>query len=99
MNKSALSVGDGIKTRQLCHSEPFAVILSEAKDLALSAQGKLREESGSEMFSKQCEIPRFARNDRQTILDAQKPQTWENGYALPPRQGSSLLIELFYATS
>ena len=26
-----------------CHSEPFTVILSEAKDLALGAQGKLRE--------------------------------------------------------
>ena len=30
-----------------CHSEPFAVILSEAKDLALGAQGKLREASCS----------------------------------------------------
>src|SRR5271157_6652711 len=30
-----------------CHSEPFAVILSAAKDLALPAQGKLREESRS----------------------------------------------------
>jgi hypothetical protein len=28
-----------------CHSEPFAVILSTAKDLALGAQDKLREES------------------------------------------------------
>jgi hypothetical protein len=33
-----------------CHSEPFAVILSEAKDLALGAQGKLREESCSGLF-------------------------------------------------
>jgi hypothetical protein len=30
---------------EYCHSEPFAVILSAAKDLALPAQGKLREES------------------------------------------------------
>ena len=30
-----------------CHSEPFAVILSAAKDLALAAQGKLGEESPS----------------------------------------------------
>jgi len=27
-----------------CHSEPFAVILSAARDLALGAQDKLREE-------------------------------------------------------
>ena len=27
-----------------CHAEPFAVILSEAKNLALSAHDKLREE-------------------------------------------------------
>jgi len=32
----------------VCHSEPFAIILSEAKDLALGAQGKLREESRPE---------------------------------------------------
>ena len=32
-----------------CYSEPFAaVILSEAKNLGISAQGKLREESRSE---------------------------------------------------
>jgi len=30
-----------------CHPEPFAVILSEAKNLALGAQGKLREGSRS----------------------------------------------------
>jgi hypothetical protein len=51
----------------LGHSEPFAVILSEAKDLALGAQGKLREESPSDFSSAidaaQSEIPRFARND------------------------------------
>jgi hypothetical protein len=51
-----------------CHSEPFAVILSEAKDLALGAQGKFREESRSGLFfvnsePNQIEIPRFARND------------------------------------
>jgi hypothetical protein len=50
-----------------CHSEPFAVILSEAKDLALGAQGKLREEScsasGRPPRKDQGEIPRFARND------------------------------------
>ena len=36
-----------IRKCTVCHSEPFAVILSEAKDLALPAQGKLREESCS----------------------------------------------------
>jgi hypothetical protein len=50
-----------------CHSEPFAVILSAAKDLALGAQGKLREESRSASGrlnqKDQSEIPRFARND------------------------------------
>jgi hypothetical protein len=30
-----------------CHSDPFAVILSAAKDLALPAQDKLREDSRS----------------------------------------------------
>jgi len=35
-----------------CHSEPFAVILSAAKDLALGAQGKRREESRSEHFQR-----------------------------------------------
>jgi hypothetical protein len=30
-----------------CHPEPFAVVLSEAKNLALGAQGKLREGSRS----------------------------------------------------
>ena len=56
-----------------CHSEPFAVILSEAKDLALGAQGKLREESGSAWGSssnkEQGEIPRFARNDVVDMAD------------------------------
>ena len=33
------------KTLPCCHSESFAVILSEAKNLALPAQDKLREES------------------------------------------------------
>jgi hypothetical protein len=33
------------KTLPCCHSESFAVILSAAKDLALPAQDKLREES------------------------------------------------------
>jgi len=28
-----------------CHSEPFTVIPSEARNLALAVQGKLREES------------------------------------------------------
>jgi len=50
-----------------CHSEPFAVILSEAKHLALGAQGKLREESrsppGGLKAKEQSEIPRCARND------------------------------------
>jgi uncharacterized membrane protein len=47
------------------HSEPFAVILSEAKDLALGAQGKLCEEarsaSGGSTNQDHGEIPRFAR--------------------------------------
>jgi len=52
------------------HSEPFAVILSEAKDLALGAQGKLREESRSDTSaSKQGEIPHCARNDMATRPD------------------------------
>jgi hypothetical protein len=38
------------KTRLACHSEPFAVILSAAKDLALPAQGKLREESSPDQI-------------------------------------------------
>ena len=33
-----------------CHSESFAVILSEAKNLALPAQDKLREESRLRIF-------------------------------------------------
>ncbi len=49
------------------HSEPFAVILSEAKDLALGAQGKLREEarpaSVESTNQDQGDIPRFARID------------------------------------
>jgi hypothetical protein len=44
-----MSVRPGIQSPSgRCHSEPFAVILSEAKDLALGAEGKLREESRSE---------------------------------------------------
>ena len=49
------------------HSEPFSVILSEAKDLARDAQGKLREESrpasDESTNQDQGKIPRFARND------------------------------------
>jgi len=45
-----------------CHSEPFAVIHSEAKDLDPGAQGKLREESCPATRS-QSEVPRSARND------------------------------------
>jgi hypothetical protein len=49
-SKDAMAVSDvlfwqGHPPRGRCHSESFAVILSEAKNLALSAQGKLREES------------------------------------------------------
>jgi hypothetical protein len=40
------------KITKSCHSEPFAVILSEAKDLALGAQGKLLEESAVVCFQK-----------------------------------------------
>jgi hypothetical protein len=32
---------------ECCHSEPFSVIPSEARNLALPVQGKLREESRS----------------------------------------------------
>jgi hypothetical protein len=53
----------------VCHPEPFAVILSEAKNLALPAQDKLRE--GSLQFVAACgiqkataEILRFAQDDR-----------------------------------
>jgi len=49
------------RTPSGCHSEPFAVILSEAKDLARGAQGRLHEESGSEAFGMQSEIPRRLR--------------------------------------
>jgi hypothetical protein len=35
-----------------CHSEPFTVIPSEARNLALPVQGKLREESRSEYFQR-----------------------------------------------
>jgi ATP-dependent helicase Lhr and Lhr-like helicase len=55
---------------EACHSKPYAVILSEAKDLALGAQDKLREESRSALVpvhqsfsANQSEIPRSARND------------------------------------
>ena len=45
-------------TRHLS-AEPVAVILSEAKDLALGAQGKLREESRPGLLGAVC--PRRAR--------------------------------------
>jgi hypothetical protein len=53
------------KTLRNCHSESFAVILSAAKDLALPAQDKLREESGPAHFQEdtQSEILRCARDD------------------------------------
>jgi hypothetical protein len=35
-----------------CHSEPFAVIPSEARNLALPVQGKLREESRTSPVSR-----------------------------------------------
>jgi hypothetical protein len=39
------------------YSEPITVILSEAKDLALGAQGKLREESRPGWLARHYEIP------------------------------------------
>jgi hypothetical protein len=46
----ALSLAGCEKTLPCCHSESFAVILSEAKNLVLPAQDKLREESRSGHF-------------------------------------------------
>jgi len=37
-----------------CHSEPFTVIPSEARNLALPVQGKLREESRSDFSFHAC---------------------------------------------
>jgi len=56
-----------------CHSDPFAVILGEAKDLALRPQGKLREESRPGLLGAVCptqsKIPRFAlRKDDAYVL-------------------------------
>ena len=39
-----------VRRKQYCHSNPFAVILSAAKALALGAQGKLRQESRPDCF-------------------------------------------------
>ncbi len=50
LRKGGLGLAGCGETLPSCHSEPFAVILSAAKDLALPAQGKLREESRSECF-------------------------------------------------
>ena len=52
----------------MCHSEPFTVIPSEARNLALPVQGKLREESRTSLRF-QSEIPRFARNDIRTGVE------------------------------
>jgi len=49
-------------------SRPFTVIPSEARNLALPVQSKLREESRSGN-ARQCEIPRFARNDIRTGVE------------------------------
>jgi len=51
------------ETARTRHYEPFNVIPSEARNLAVPVQGKLREESRIASRS-QTEIPRFARNDR-----------------------------------
>jgi hypothetical protein len=70
-------------TRHLS-AEPVAVILSEAKDLALSAQGKLREESRPGLlravFPTQIKVPRFARNDIAWFLSARPPTGMNHCY-------------------
>jgi len=59
-----------------CHSEPFAVILSAAKDLALGAPDKLHEESRPGLLGPVCttqnKIPRFARNDISWFLGVRR---------------------------
>jgi hypothetical protein len=79
-----------------CHSEPFAVILSAAKDLALGAQGKLREESrsaaGEATNKKQGEILRFAQNDSvgfaitMTAMGGAYVPTFSSGMYAPSRR-------------
>jgi hypothetical protein len=66
-----------------CHSEPFAVILSEAKDLALDAQGKLREESAVVRFQK--DKSRFFASLRMT--DDIFTASFALGYSMPPLMG------------
>ncbi|MGA9059830.1 MAG: M48 family metallopeptidase [Terriglobia bacterium] len=58
----------GRENATTCHSEPFTVIPSEARNLALPVQGKLREESRTSLRF-QSEIPRFARNDIRTGVE------------------------------
>jgi hypothetical protein len=54
-------------SKRWCHSEPFAVILSEAKDLAL-----VRDEARTK---DQSEILRFAQNDRALMVSGARQQT------------------------
>jgi hypothetical protein len=64
------------KTLHCCHSEPFAVILSVAKDRALPAQGKLREESRLRIFMNNARF--FLRNaqDRLRLLRMTAPTSF-----------------------
>ena len=59
---------------QRCHSDSFAVILSAAKDLALPAQDKLREESRQLVIPTTTEILRFAQNDMPRAFFQQPPK-------------------------
>ena len=65
-----------------CHSEPFAVIPSKARNLALSALGKLREESRPEnrgtarfLLRLRSGPPSAPRNDSKVKLSPRRPRT------------------------
>jgi tRNA uridine 5-carboxymethylaminomethyl modification enzyme len=50
-----------------CHPEPFAVILSEAKDLALRAQSNLREGSAFSITTADSSSPSAPQNDKGAV--------------------------------
>ena len=70
------------KTLHWCHSEPFAVILSAAKDLALPAQDKLREESRPAHFH---EHTRFFVGRRGDLLRMTAPTSFSAACSAPPK--------------
>ena len=78
------------KITKSCHSEPFAVILSEAKDLALGAQGKLREESAFVCF--QEDKSRFFASLRMTddFFTASRYVFWPGSVERPVARRSGL---------